>query len=157
MNKRFIPPLPFLLIIAIALLEVLIWIKFKPDFSKPGGGNILLVHIFSILLVIIIYKKWTVPPPTCSLFYGPSGTARFDSSGNFIRYEDLNEQCGRKSFGKIKVISDSRGRSTEYFCEWHDPEVEWMKNWLKKEDLKICSGTIKRFSRIDDDDERPRI
>lgn len=153
MDRKFVPPIPFLLILAIVILEIVVLIKFGADFTKSNGVKVFLTLLLGTLAAFIIYKKWIAPPPRCSLFYGPSGAARFDSSGNFIRYEDLNEQCGRKSVGEVKVVSRSRGRSKEYFCEWHDPEVGWMKNWLKKEDLAICPGTIKGFSITDDDDD----
>lgn len=154
MNKKFIPPLPFLLILAVFLTEILILVRFKYDFFKPGHGKIWLVHILAVVSVIFIYKRWIAALPVCSLFYGPSRMERFDSSGNFICHEDLNEQCGKKSVGKVKVISDSRGGSTEYFCEGHDPEIGWMKNWLRRQGIKIYPETIKKFSKTDDDDDQ---
>lgn len=154
------PPLPFLLILGIFLLEIVAWLKYKPDFSKPApaSGIFILVMVLGILLTINIYRKWTAPPPRCSLFYGPVDFESYDFRGNFVGVKTRNEACGDKSVGRVQVYGDSR-RNTEHFCRGHDPEIGWMKTWLKNQGLEICPGTVKRFPVTGDgkDDDGPDL
>lgn len=148
------PPLHLLLILSIFLLEMIAWLKFKPDFSKqaPASGIFILVMVLGIWWAIVIYKKWTSPPPRCSLFYGPVDFESYDFRGNFVGFKTHNEICGDKSVGRVQVDGGSR-KNTEHFCRGHDPEIGWMKTWLKNQGLEICSGTIKRFPITDDDED----
>lgn len=155
--KKFIPPPPFLLILALFLLDILLLKRYGSDLVGPESWKIWFTLISVFFLTLFIYKKWITPRSKCSLFYGPVRKERYDFNGNFISFEDDEEKCGRKSVGRVKVLSRRYGGSTEYFCEGHSPENGWMKTWLKKEGIKIYPDTIKILSKVDDDDEGPTL
>lgn len=152
MFKKFIPPLPFLLILAVFLTAILITVRSGPNLSRWESIKVLAILSSALVLVIFIYKKWMVATPTCSLFYGPMRMDRYDIKGNLIGYEDIDEKCGKKSVGRVKVLSARRGGSTEYFCEGHHPEIGWMKRWLEKQGIMVYPKTIKMISTAGEDD-----
>ena len=81
--------------------------------------------------------------------------------GNLVSSGIENECCGKKSIGKVKTkYSGSNVRNTEYFCKDHDPEIRWMKDWLRRQGKEVDPRAIKRFLKVDDntdDDEGPDI
>ena len=146
-----------LVILASFILVLLIKFRLNADLFGPASTLFWIVSLSGLALVLFIYNRWTASPPRCSLFYGSVRRYRYDSEGNVTGSEKDNEQCGKKSIGRVKVLSNSRGGSTEHFCAWHHPEKKWMKEWLAKEGIKIYPDTIKIFPETEDADEGPDL
>lgn len=161
MWKKFGRPSPQFFILAVLAIEILTWLYYRLDSKTPQGKMLIMVMIIVFLLASIIISKSITYIFPCNLFRGPVRRDKYDSAGNLVSAGVENENCGEKSIGKVRVkYSGSNVRSTEYFCEDHDPETKWMKDWLRRQGKEIDYSTTKRFLEVGDskdDDEGPDL
>lgn len=148
------PPLPLLLVLVVFLLGISAWFKHKPNFPIPGHGKFVTLTVLALVATVVIYVVHIklIFPMLCSLFCGPRRVDKYDAQGEYVGSDSFNENCGKTAVGRVKVLYDHCKR-IEFFCKDHDPEIGWMKEWLRKRGLKIDSKTIRRFSNPAGDDD----
>lgn len=129
------PPWPVFSALCILSGEIIAAVLY-PKIAYEFVGIFLVGIILAIILFAIGYRG------SCSLYY------TWDAFPITSRMHALRTSpCGKKSIGFVfttKFIENIFVEKKEFFCAEHNPNLEWMRDWLVKERISVI-GSVRYF------------
>ncbi|MDO8500131.1 MAG: hypothetical protein Q7S66_05795 [bacterium] len=134
------PPVPIILFLFLWLIVAVVEVNFAPSNESNGWATFQgLVLAASAAIALVIWR----------VFYHPECTLYFKVEQGFNEMKgsvyEFNVSCGNPSIGKVRVRRGEGLYDRYYFCEEHNPDSRWMREWLAEKRIVIKEGSLKRF------------